>query len=156
MDGDHPNEASAAATLAALRATFAELVAQRVVLEHLLLKPNMVLAGRDGAVQPSVQESATATLRCLRAVVPPAVPGVVFLSGGQDPELATARLNAMNAAGPQPWVLTFSYSRAIQDPVLAAWRGDPANVAAAQAVFADRARRNGLARMGRYELEETL
>ncbi len=155
MDGNHPIEASAAATLAALRATFAELAAQRVVLEHLLLKPNMVLAGRDSAVQPSVQDSAIATLRCLRAVVPPAVPGIVFLSGGQDPELATARLYAMNAAGPQPWVLTFSFSRAIQDPVVGAWRGEPANVPAAQAAFARRARLNGLARMGRYKSEAT-
>ncbi len=155
MDGDHQIEASGVATLAALRATFAELAAQRVVLEHLLLKPNMVLAGRESEVQPSVQDSATATLRCLRAVVPPAVPGIVFLSGGQDPELATARLNAMNGADPQPWVLTFSYSRAIQDPVLAAWRGDPANAPAAQAAFADRARRNGLARMGREQPEAT-
>ncbi len=112
--------------------TFAELAAQRVALEHLLLKPNMVLAGRDSAVQPSVQESATATLRCVRAVVPPAVPGIAFLSGGQGPELATTRLGAMNAAGPQPRVLTFSYSRAVEDPVLAAWRGEPADVPAAQ------------------------
>jgi fructose-bisphosphate aldolase class I len=155
MDGDHSIERSGAATLAALRATFAELAAQRVVLEHLLLKPNMVLAGRDSAVQPSIQESATATLRCLRAVVPPAVPGIVFLSGGQSPELATTRLSAMNAAGPQSWVLTFSYSRAIQDPVLAAWHGDPANVPAAQAAFAACARRNGLAAQGRYQPEAT-
>ncbi|MGI8829452.1 MAG: class I fructose-bisphosphate aldolase [Candidatus Limnocylindria bacterium] len=155
MDGDHPIEASAAATLAALRATFAELAAQRVVLEQLLLKPNMVLAGRDSAVQPSVQGAATATLRCLRAAVPPAVPGIVFLSGGQDPELATARLNAMNAVGPQPWVLTFSYSRAIQDPVLAAWRGDRANVQAAHDAFGRRARLNGLAAKGRYQPEAT-
>lgn len=155
MDGDHSIEQSGAATLAALRATFAELAAQRVVLEHLLLKPNMVLAGRDSAVEPSVEDTAAATLRCLRASVPPAVPGIVFLSGGQSPELATERLNAMNAAGPQPWVLTFSYSRAIQDPVLAAWRGEPVNVSAAQNAFADRARLNGLARMGEYQPEAT-
>lgn len=155
MDGDHPIEQSRAATPAALRAAFAELAAQRVVLEHLLLKPNMVLAGRDSAVQPSVEESATATLRCLRVAVPPAVPGIVFLSGGQPPELATARLNAMNAAGPQAWVLSFSYSRAIQNAVLEAWRGLAANVPAAQDAFARRARLNGLARMGQYQPEVT-
>ncbi len=153
MDGDHTIEQSGAATLTALRATFAELAAQRVDPEHLLLKPNMVLAGRDSPTQPSIEESATATLRCLRAVVPPAVPGIVFLSGGQSPELATARLSAMNTARPQPWVLTFSYSRAIQDPVLAAWRGEPDNVPAAQEAFANRARLNSLARMGRYQAE---
>ncbi len=153
MDGDHTMEASAAATLAALRATFAELAAQRVDLEHLLLKPNMVLAGRDSPTQPSIEESAAATLACLRQTVPPAVPGVAFLSGGQSPELATARLNAMNAAGSQPWVLTFSYSRAIQDPVLAAWRGEASNAPAAQDAFAVRVRLNSLARMGRYQAE---
>ena len=155
MDGDHPIEQSAEATLAALRATITELAAQHVVLEHLLLKPNMVVAGRDSAVQPSVEETAAATLRCLRAAVPPAVPGIVFLSGGQSPELATARLNAMNTAGPQAWVLSFSYSRAIQDPVLEAWRGRAANVPAAQDAFARRARLNGLARMGQYQPEAT-
>lgn len=155
MDGDHPIEQSAAATLAALRATVTELAAQHVVLEHLLLKPNMVVAGRDSAVQPSVEETAAATLRCLRAAVPPAVPGIVFLSGGQSPELATARLSAMNAAGPQAWALSFSYSRALQDPVLEAWRGRAANAPAAQDAFARRARLNGLARMGQYQREAT-
>ena len=153
MDGDHTMEASAAATIAALHATFDELAAQRVDLEHLLLKPNMVLAGRDSPTQPSIEESATATLACLRQTVPPAVPGVVFLSGGQSPELVTARLNAMNAAGPQPWVLTFSYSRAIQDPVLAEWRGEASKAPAAQDAFAVRARLNSLAQMGRYQAE---
>lgn len=115
----------------------------------------MVLADRDSAVQPSVEDTAAATLRCLCAAVPPAVPGIVFLSGGQSPELATERLNAMNAALPQPGVLTFSYSRAIQDPVLAAWRGEPANVPLAHDAFARRARLNGLARMGEYQPEAT-
>lgn len=155
LDGDHSIERSAAATVAALRATFAELAGQRVVLEHMLLKPSMVLVGRDFADQPSIEEAAVATVRCLRETVPAAVPGIVFLSGGQSPELATARLNAMNQAGPHAWVLSFSYARAIQDPVLEAWRGLSANVPAAQEAFARRVRLNGLARMGQYQTEAT-
>ncbi len=112
----------------------------------MLLKPNMVMAGLHHPRHASVEEVATATVRCLRSTVPPAVPGVVFLSGGQTPTEATAHLAAMNAAEPHPWVLTFSYSRAIQDPVLETWRGDGTRVAEAQEVFAERARLNGLAR----------
>jgi len=152
-DGDHTPEQSFEATLRTQRAVVAELVAQRVSLEHLLLKPNMVLAGLRHPRHASVEDVAGATVRCLRLAVPPAVPGVVFLSGGQTPAEATAHLAAMNARGPHPWFLTFSYSRAIQDPVLETWRGSTANVEAAQAVFADRVRRNGLAQQGRLEDE---
>lgn len=144
-DGDHTQDQALDATLRTQRSVFAELVAQGVSLEHMLLKPNMVLAGLRHPRHASVAEVADVTVRCLRQTVPPAVPGVVFLSGGQTPAEATAHLAAMNAGGPHPWALTFSYSRAIQDPVLETWRGAEANVAAAQAVFAERVRENGLA-----------
>jgi len=152
-DGDHTPEQSFEATVRTQRAVFAELTAQRVSLEHLLLKANMVLAGLRHPRHASVEEVAGATLRCLRLTVPPAVPGVVFLSGGQTAAEATAHLAAINARGPHPWFVSFSYSRAIQDPVLEAWRGSGANAGAAQAVFADRVRRNGLAQLGRLEDE---
>jgi fructose-bisphosphate aldolase class I len=150
-EGDHSTEQDYEATLSTQRVVFAELVAQRVSLEHMLLKPNMVLAGPQHPRHASVDEVATATVSCLRATVPPAVPGVVFLSGGQTPAEATAHLAAMNADGPHPWVLSFSFSRAIQDPVLDTWRGNIANVAAAQAAFAERARENGLASRGQAD-----
>lgn len=151
MDGDHPLERTYDVTLGAQRALFAELAGQRVVLEHILLKPNMVLVGRASVEKASVADAASATLRCLRNAVPPAVPGIVFLSGGQSPEDATAHLNAMNIVGPHAWVLGFSFARALQDPALAAWHGDPANVRAAQDAFALRARLNGLAQLGRLD-----
>jgi len=151
MDGDHSIGLAFDVTLATLRALFAELVVQRVDLEHVLLKPNMVLAGRESAEKQSVTEAAEATVRCLRAAVPPIVPAIVFLSGGQSPDNATAHLNAMNALGPHPWMLTFSFARALQDPALATWRGDPSNVQAAQEAFGRRARLNGLAQQGRYD-----
>jgi len=151
MDGDHPLERSYEVTLAAQRALFAELAGQRVALEQMLLKPNMVLAGRDSGEKPSVADAASATLRCLRNAVPPAVPGIVFLSGGQNPEDATAHLNAMNVAGPNPWVLSFSFARALQDPALATWHGDHSNVTSAQDAFGRRARLNGQAQLGRYD-----
>jgi fructose-bisphosphate aldolase class I len=150
-EGDHTLKQTYAATLRTQRAVFAELAAQRVSLEHMLLKPNMVLAGLGHPRRATVQAVAAATLHCLRTTVPPAVPGIVFLSGGQTPAEGTAHLAAMNAAGPHPWLLTFSYSRAIQDPVLETWRGNAANFVAAQAVFAERARRNGLAQLGKLE-----
>jgi len=151
MDGDHPIERTYEVTLAAQRALFAELASQRVALEHLLLKPNMVLTGRDTIEKASVAEAASATLRCLRNAVPPAVPGIVFLSGGQSPEDATAHLDAMNRVGPHPWVLSFSFARALQDPALAAWHGDTSNLTAAQDAFGRRARLNGLAQLGRFD-----
>ena len=151
MDGDHPLERTYEVTLAAQRSLFGDLEGQRVALEHILLKPNMVLAGRDSIEKASVADAASATMRCLRNAVPPAVPGVVFLSGGQSPEDATAHLDAMNRVGPHPWVLSFSFARALQDPALAMWRGDPSNVTSAQDAFGRRARLNGLAQLGRYD-----
>jgi len=151
MDGDQSLERSYEVTLAAQRAVVVELNRQHVALEHLLLKPNMIVAGRESAEKPSTVEVASATVSCLRATVPPAVPGILFLSGGQRPEGATAHLDAMNRIGPHPWVLSFSFARALQDPVLATWRGDPAKVGAAQSAFEQRARLNGLAQLGQYD-----
>jgi fructose-bisphosphate aldolase class I len=137
-------------------AVFTELRDQRVELEGMLLKPNMVLPGYDCPDQASVEEVAKQTLRCLRHHVPAAVPGIVFLSGGQPDERATEHLNAINALGPQPWELSFSFGRALQAPAQKAWAGSPANVAAAQRAYLKRARLNGLARSGQYspELEQ--
>ena len=151
MEGDHTLERCFEATEQTLRAVFVELSAQRVLLEGMLLKPNMVVPGKDCPLQASVPEVAAATVACLWRTVPAAVPGVVFLSGGQSDELATAHLNAMNASGaPHPWALSFSYGRALQAAPLRAWRGDPARVAAGQQAFLHRARLNGAARRGRY------
>lgn len=151
MDGDHPLERTYEVTLEFQQTLFAEVARQRVVLEHMLLKPNMVLAGRDSVEKPSVADAASATLRCLRNAVPPAVSGIVFLSGGQSPEDATAHLDAMNRVGPHPWFLSFSFARALQDPALEAWRGNPSKVRAAQDAFGRRARLNGLAQLGRLD-----
>jgi fructose-bisphosphate aldolase class I len=151
MDGDHTIERCFEATETTLRQVFHALDRQRVSLEGMLLKPNMVLSGKGCPRQASVTEVAEATLRCFRRVVPAAVPGIVFLSGGQSDELATAHLNAMNAmAGPPPWPLSFSYGRALQAAAQKAWKGDPARLAAGQQAFYHRARLNGLARAGRY------
>ncbi|HEY7493666.1 MAG TPA: class I fructose-bisphosphate aldolase, partial [Candidatus Tectomicrobia bacterium] len=138
MEGTHTIERCAEVTTATLQQVFVQLHAQRVLLEGMLLKPNMVLAGTSCAQQASVDKVAAATLRCLRRVVPAAVPGIVFLSGGQSAEHATAHLNAMNAMGESPWQLSFSFARALQGPVLAAWRGNPAKVPAAQQCFYQR------------------
>ena len=110
----------------------------------------MVLPGKECARPSTTDEIARATLRVLRRTVPPAVPGIVFLSGGQTAEQATGRLSAMNALGASPWELSFSYGRALQDPVLKTWRGNPANAEAARNAFLHRARLNGAARHGRY------
>jgi fructose-bisphosphate aldolase class I len=150
MDGDHTIERSFEATSRTLHAVFTELRDQRVHFEGILLKPNMVLSGYDCPQQAGVQEVAEQTVRCFRRHVPAAVPGIVFLSGGQSDEAATAHLNAMNAMGPHPWELSFSYGRALQAPALKAWGGDPANAAAAQHAYLHRARMNGLARSGSY------
>ncbi len=150
MDGTHTIETSLDATSRTLHAVFTELRDQRVHFEQMLLKPNMVLSGYDSPTRAGVQEVAEATVRCFRRHVPAAVPGVVFLSGGQSDEDATAHLNAMNAMGPHPWELSFSYGRALQAPALKAWAGEPANVPAAQAAYLHRARMNGLARSGSY------
>ncbi|KVW94368.1 class I fructose-bisphosphate aldolase [Thiobacillus denitrificans] len=150
MDGAHSIERCEVVTAQALQAVFAELDAHRVLFEGMLLKPNMVIAGKKCAQQASVLEVAAATLRCLRRYVPAAVPGIVFLSGGQSAEDATDHLNAMNAMGPQPWGVSFSYGRALQAPVLAAWQGQEDNVAAAQKALLNRCHLNGLARAGKY------
>jgi fructose-bisphosphate aldolase class I len=150
MDGDHSIETSFDVTSRMLHALFTELRDQRVHLEQLLLKPNMVLSGYEAATRAGIQEVAEATIRCFRRHVPAAVPGIVFLSGGQTDEDATAHLNALNAMGPHPWELSFSYGRALQAAALKAWSGNPANVPAAQAAYLHRARMNGLARSGSY------
>ena len=153
MDGPHPIERCEEVTTAVLAAVFARLLAHRVVPEGTLLKPNMVLSGKECPRQAGSDEVAAATLRVLRRTVPSAIPGIVFLSGGQSAEQATERLSAMNAAGGSPWELSFSFGRALQDPVLAAWRGDPSNAEAARDAFYHRARMNGAARYGRYSKE---
>jgi fructose-bisphosphate aldolase class I len=158
MDGDHTIERCYETTSWMLKETFQELFYQRVELEGMLLKPNMVLSGKESSEQAGVEEVAQATVRCLREAVPAAVPGIVFLSGGQSAELATAHLNAMNAMGEHPWQLSFSFARALQGPALETWRGDEGNVQAAQEIFAHRARMNSAARSGSYseELEREL
>jgi fructose-bisphosphate aldolase, class I len=153
MDGDHTIDRSAEVTEETLRAVFAELLDHRVVLEGIVLKPNMVLAGYRCPQQPSVQEVAQHTLAVLRRAVPAAVPGIAFLSGGQSDELASAHLSAINAAGNAPWELTFSYGRALQATPLKAWAGREANVREAQAAFEHRVRCNAEARHGRYSPE---
>lgn len=157
MDGSHDIEICAAVTEATLRTVFAELQAQGVHLEGMLLKPNMVLPGKTSPDQVSIHYVAAETVGIFRRVVPAAVPGIVFLSGGQSPEQATAHLNAMNQDSHHPWELSFSYGRALQEPVLQTWQGNPANVANAQRSFYHRARCNSAARFGDYsnEMEES-
>jgi len=153
MDGAHTLERCAEVTEAVVREVYAQLAVQRVRLEATLLKPNMVLPGTDCPIQADDDAIADATLTVMRRAVPAAVPGLVFLSGGQSDEQATSRLSAMNARGPQPWQLSFSYGRALQGPVLRAWLGEAANRPAAQAALQHRARMNGLARTGAYRPE---
>jgi fructose-bisphosphate aldolase class I len=150
MDGDHTIERCEEVTEETLHTVFDELFVQGVALEGMVLKPNMVVPGMKAPRQASVEEVAERTLRVLRHCVPPAVPGVAFLSGGQSAELATAHLQAMNAAGDLPWGLTFSYGRALQDPALKAWGGDPSKVEAGRQQLARRARNNGAARDAGY------
>jgi len=150
MDGDHTIETSFDVTSRTLHAVFTELRDQRVHFEQMLLKPNMVLSGYDASDRAGVQEVAEQTIRCFRRHVPAAVPGIVFLSGGQTDEDATAHLNAMNAMGPHPWELSFSYGRALQAPALKAWSSEAANVAGGQSAYLHRAKMNGLARSGSY------
>jgi fructose-bisphosphate aldolase class I len=150
MDGSHDIDRCEVVTSQVLEAVFAELDAHRVVFDGMLLKPNMVIPGMKCPKQAGVQQVAEATLRCLRRYVPAAVPGIVFLSGGQSAEDATDHLNAMNAMGPQPWQVSFSYGRALQAPVLAAWKGQESSVAAAQQALLKRSQLNGLARDGKY------
>jgi len=151
MDGSHTIERCEKVTGIVLHATFHALFEQGVALEGILLKPNMVLAGKQCARQASIEEVAIATLRCLRRHAPAAVPGIVFLSGGQNARLATAHLNAINRLpGPKPWKISFCYGRALQDPALEAWHGRDENLAAGQQARHRRARSNGAASVGTY------
>lgn len=151
MDGNHTIERCASVTEEVLAVVFHALYQHRVQLEYILLKPNMVLPGKDCPQQATAEQIAAATLTCFRRTVPAAVPGINFLSGGQSDEAATANLNAMNVyPQAQPWQLSFSYGRALQAPALKAWRGVAANRAAAQQALLKRARLNSLARQGKY------
>jgi fructose-bisphosphate aldolase, class I len=153
MDGPHHLSLCEEVTGAVLREVFYELEEAQVLLEGMLLKPNMVLPGSEFPKPASVEEVADATLRVLRRHVPAAVPGIVFLSGGQSAQLATEHLNAMNAAGSLTWKLSFSYGRALQAPSLESWRGLPANAESAQRLFYQRARLNSLAAQGKYRTD---
>ncbi|WP_431227494.1 class I fructose-bisphosphate aldolase [Burkholderia contaminans] len=151
MDGDHSIGRCAQVTDAVLHAVFNALHRHRVALAYMLLKPSMVVAGSTHAEQPAPAEVAEATVRLLRSIVPAEVPGIFFLSGGQTPEEATAHLDAMNRVDGRPWVLSFSYGRALQEPPLAAWKGQAANVRAAQEALLLRARLNSAACCGQYD-----
>ena len=153
LDGDHTAERCEEVTESTLRACYAALAAYNVSVEHLILKASMVVSGKDCARQAGVDEVAERTLRVLKRTVPAAQPGIVFLSGGQSDESATAHLNAMASEKGLPWPLTFSFSRALQNPALKAWRGQAANVGAAQKAFYHRARMNGLASQGKWKPE---
>ena len=152
MDGDHTIDRCAEVTEEVLNAVFLQLRTQRVMLEGMILKPNMVLSGLECSTQADLDEVADATVNCFLRAVPAAVPAIAFLSGGQSAELASARLNAMNARfkSRMPWALAFSYSRAIQQPALEAWHGEDANVRIAQEALLHRARCNQAARRGEY------
>lgn len=153
MDGDHSLEQCRTATENALQTVFMQLNAQGVLLEGLLLKPNMVLPGLNGPQQASLEDVANATVQSLLRTVPAAVPGIVFLSGGQSAELASARLNAMNLQfkSDVPWTLSFSYGRALQQPALKIWHGEEANKTAAQQALLHRTRCNRAACRGEYD-----
>jgi fructose-bisphosphate aldolase class I len=151
MDGDHDIDRCYEVTGRVLNKVFRELSAQRVALEGMILKPNMVVSGKKNPKQASVEEVAAKTIRLLKACVPAAVPGIAFLSGGQSDEEATAHLNAMHRLGPLPWPLTFSYGRALQAAPQKAWSGKAENVSAGQRAFSHRARMNGLASKGEWE-----
>lgn len=153
LDGGHTVERCEEVTEATLRATYAAMAAHNVSLEHLILKTSMVVSGKECARQANVDEVAERTVRVLKRTVPAAQPGIVFLSGGQSDEAATAHLNAMAAMKGLPWPLTFSYSRALQNPALKTWRGQAANAAAAQKAFHHRAHMNGLAAQGKWKPE---
>jgi fructose-bisphosphate aldolase class I len=153
MDGDHPIDRCYDVTVRTLSSLFEQLYEHRVVLEGSLLKTNMVLPGKDAPDRSGAEAIARSTIRCFRNTVPAAVPGIVFLSGGQDDIPATVHLNEMNKMGPHPWELSFSYGRALQAPALKEWKGEPSNVEAAQQALAHRARCNGAARFGKYSDE---
>jgi fructose-bisphosphate aldolase, class I len=150
LDGNHTIERCQEVTEQTLKITFTELFLQRVQLEGMILKPSMVVSGKDNSRQANVEEVAERTIRCLKRTVPAAVPGIAFLSGGQSAVSATEHLNAMNKLGPHPWQVSFSYARALQDPALKAWKGEAGNVATAQRIFYHRAKMNSAARSGSY------
>jgi fructose-bisphosphate aldolase class I len=150
MDGAHSLARAEDVTGRVLARVFTSLRAQRVVLERMLLKPNMVVPGKDSPSPASPSEIAAATLRVLRRQVPAAVPGIVFLSGGQDERQATANLNAIRAAGASPWAVSFSYGRALQDQAMRSWGGQAAGAVAAQQALLHRARCNSAAAAGAY------
>jgi len=154
IDGDHTMERCDEVTEAVLSAVFHALHRHKVMLECIILKPSMVVPGKDHPPKATPEQVAAATVKVLRRTVPAAVPGIYFLSGGQSPEEATANLNAMNVLFPNlPWQLSFSYGRALQDPVIKAWAGRTENAPAAQQVFSRRAKMNGLARSGQWRAE---
>ena len=153
LDGDHTVERCEEVTEATLRATYAACAAYNVSPEHLILKTSMVVSGKNNSRQAGVDEVAERTVRVLKRTVPAAQPGIVFLSGGQSDEAATAHLNAMAAMKGLPWPLTFSYSRALQNPALKAWKGQAGNVSTAQKAFHHRAHMNGLAAQGKWRAE---
>jgi len=153
MNGKHSIERCATVTTQVLQATFTQLHQQRVVLEGALLKPNMVIAAQDCPQQQDTATVASSTVECLRHCVPTSLPGIVFLSGGQSEQVATAHLNAMNSGETLPWHLSFSYGRALQHSALQTWAGKSKNKAAAQRIFLHRCRMNGLATRGEYREE---
>jgi fructose-bisphosphate aldolase, class I len=150
MDGDHTIERHFEVTETAVKSVFHELFQHRVRLEAMLLKPNMVLSGKDCPQQAGVEQAAAMTLKCMLHTVPAAVPGIVFLSGGQSDVRATEHLNALNKLGKAPWELSFSFGRALQAPALNAWKGSAVNAKAAQTALYQRARCNSAARVGKY------
>jgi fructose-bisphosphate aldolase class I len=152
MDGEHDIEVCYDVTEATLRSLFGSLYEHNVMLEGTILKASMVISGKSCPEQASAEEVAEATVRCLKAAVPAALPGIVFLSGGQTDEQATAHLNAMNQIGPHPWPLSFSYGRAMQSAALKLWAKDmQANFAEAQKIVSLRAKENGLAALGQWQ-----
>lgn len=153
MDGKHTIETCRDITETILLKVFNELIGQRVHLEGMVLKPNMVISAQDCPTQASVEQVAEWTVKTLKRRVPAAVPGIAFLSGGQDEEIATKHLNVMNKMGPLPWKVSFSYGRALQHTSLETWAGKPANVAAAQRVLAHRSKMNWAAASGKYTAE---
>jgi len=151
MDGDFPIEVSAKVTEKVLAAVYRALAEHHVFLEGTLLKPNMVRSGSDAKVQANPKEIAAYTVRTLQRAVPPAVPGITFLSGGMSEEEASLALNDINSVpGQKPWALTFSYGRALQQSTLKAWKGQDANIGAAQQALLKRAQANSLASLGKY------
>jgi fructose-bisphosphate aldolase class I len=153
MDGDHDIQRCEDVTTWMLKETFQELFYNKVALEGMVLKPNMIVPGKKSAKKASVQDVAERTVKVLKNCVPGAVPGIAFLSGGQSDEEATAHLDAMNKIGGLPWALTFSYGRALQAAPQKAWSGKAENVAAGQRAFSHRARMNGLAALGQWQAE---